>query len=70
VQYWAATIFWISGYCLSLFLFLALTDCLCIFISFTAIPEIQTAIMPKQGLLDGVFWTPQVIGGSGFIIAS
>ncbi|KAK7046904.1 hypothetical protein R3P38DRAFT_89014 [Favolaschia claudopus] len=50
VQYWAATIFWISG--------------------FTAIPTIQTAIMPKQGLLDGVFWTPQVIGGSGFIIAS
>ncbi|KAJ6572104.1 hypothetical protein B0H19DRAFT_937256 [Mycena capillaripes] len=50
VQYWAATIFWISG--------------------FTAIPTIQTAIMPKQGLLDGVFWTPQVIGGTGFIIAS
>ncbi|KAJ7793404.1 hypothetical protein B0H14DRAFT_2926927 [Mycena olivaceomarginata] len=50
VQYWAATIFWISG--------------------FTAIPTIQTAIMPKQGLLDGVFWTPQVVGGTGFIIAS
>jgi hypothetical protein len=50
--------------------FKTLTDCLCIFVSFTAIPEIQTAIMPKQGLLDGVFWTPQVIGGSGFIIAS
>ncbi|KAF7348579.1 hypothetical protein MVEN_01375500 [Mycena venus] len=50
VQYWAATIFWISG--------------------FTAIPTIQTAIMDKQGLLDGVFWTPQVIGGTGFIIAS
>ncbi|KAJ7253761.1 hypothetical protein B0H12DRAFT_1071425 [Mycena haematopus] len=41
VQYWAATIFWISG--------------------FTAIPTVQTAIMPKQGLLDGVFWTPQVL---------
>ncbi|KAF7323645.1 hypothetical protein MKEN_00585200 [Mycena kentingensis (nom. inval.)] len=50
VQYWAATIFWISG--------------------FTAIPTIQNAISSNQGLLDGVFWTPQVIGGTGFIIAS
>ncbi|KAJ7054497.1 hypothetical protein C8F01DRAFT_1163582 [Mycena amicta] len=50
VQYWAATIFWISG--------------------FTAIPTIQNAIMPHTGVLDGVFWTPQVVGGSGFIIAS
>ncbi|KAJ6491261.1 hypothetical protein C8R47DRAFT_976550 [Mycena vitilis] len=50
VQFWAATIFWISG--------------------FTAIPAIQTAIMPEQGLLDGVFWTPQVVGGCGFIISS
>ncbi|KAJ6532769.1 hypothetical protein DFH09DRAFT_134102 [Mycena vulgaris] len=50
VQYWAATIFWISG--------------------FTAIPAIQTAIKPHTGLLNGVFWTPQVIGGTGFIIAS
>ncbi|KAJ7794646.1 hypothetical protein B0H14DRAFT_3556636 [Mycena olivaceomarginata] len=38
VQYWAATIFWISG--------------------FTAIPTIQTAIMPKQGLLDGGILDP------------
>ncbi|KAJ7794648.1 hypothetical protein B0H14DRAFT_2922629 [Mycena olivaceomarginata] len=38
--------------------------------AFTAIPTIQTAIMPKQGLLDGAFWTPQVVGGTGFIIAS
>lgn len=37
---------------------------------FTAIPTIQSAIMSKTGLLDGVFWTPQVIGGSGFIISS
>ncbi|KAJ7484376.1 hypothetical protein FB451DRAFT_82817 [Mycena latifolia] len=50
VQYWAATIFWISG--------------------FTAIPAIQTAIKSRTDVLDGVFWTPQVIGGTGFIIAS
>ncbi|KAJ6616516.1 hypothetical protein B0H10DRAFT_1397839 [Mycena sp. CBHHK59/15] len=50
VQYWAATIFWISG--------------------FTGLPTIQESIMPKTGLIDGVFWTPQVIGGTGFIISS
>lgn len=26
--------------------------------------------MPNTPLLDGVFWSPQVIGGSGFIISS
>jgi len=50
VQYWAATIFWISG--------------------FTAIPTVQTSIQPKTAILDVFFWTPQVIGGCGFIIAS
>ncbi|KAF9457915.1 hypothetical protein BDZ94DRAFT_157835 [Collybia nuda] len=37
---------------------------------FTAIPTIQSAIKSNSGLLDGVFWTPQVIGGSGFIISA
>jgi len=37
---------------------------------FTAIPTIQDAISPHTGLLDGIFWTPQVVGGSGFIISS
>ncbi|KAJ7201573.1 hypothetical protein GGX14DRAFT_464297 [Mycena pura] len=37
---------------------------------FTAIPTIQNAIAPHTGLIDGVFWTPQVIGGCGFVIAS
>ncbi|KAF8869391.1 hypothetical protein BD779DRAFT_1614490 [Infundibulicybe gibba] len=37
---------------------------------FTAIPTIQSAIMSRTGLLDGVFWTPQVVGGSGFIISA
>ncbi|KAF9496325.1 hypothetical protein BDN71DRAFT_762931 [Pleurotus eryngii] len=50
VQFWAATIFWISGY--------------------TSIPTIQNKIQDNTGLLDGVFFTPQVVGGSGFIIAS
>ncbi|KIK70293.1 hypothetical protein GYMLUDRAFT_150661, partial [Collybiopsis luxurians FD-317 M1] len=37
---------------------------------FTALPEIQDAISTKTGVLDGVFWTPQVVGGTGFIISS
>ncbi|KAJ7718682.1 hypothetical protein DFH07DRAFT_872388 [Mycena maculata] len=50
VQYWAATIFWVSG--------------------FTAIPTVQNSIQSKTAILDVFFWTPQVIGGTGFIIAS
>ncbi|KAL8717493.1 MAG: hypothetical protein Q9225_005264 [Loekoesia sp. 1 TL-2023] len=34
---------------------------------FTALPGINN--MMSQGLLDGIYWTPQVIGGSGFIIS-
>ncbi|KAJ4468904.1 hypothetical protein J3R30DRAFT_3304544 [Lentinula aciculospora] len=49
-QFWAATIFWISG--------------------FTALPSIQDSITTRKGVLDGVFWTPQVVGGTGFIISS
>ncbi|KAJ3903990.1 hypothetical protein F5879DRAFT_802509 [Lentinula edodes] len=49
-QFWAATIFWISG--------------------FTALPSIQIAIETRTGVLDGVFWTPQVVGGMGFVISS
>ncbi|KAJ7793407.1 hypothetical protein B0H14DRAFT_148789 [Mycena olivaceomarginata] len=50
VQFWAATIFWISG--------------------FTALPAITTAIESRTALFNGVFWTPQVIGGTGFVISS
>ncbi|KAH0285000.1 hypothetical protein M436DRAFT_53288 [Aureobasidium namibiae CBS 147.97] len=34
---------------------------------FTALPGIMNKLSP--GLSDGVFWTPQVIGGSGFILS-
>lgn len=51
VQFWAATIFWISGW--------------------TGLPKIFDTIQSKSTRLeDGVYWTPQVIGGSGFVIAS
>jgi hypothetical protein len=34
---------------------------------FTALPGINNVL--SQGLLDGIFWTPQIIGGSGFIVS-
>lgn len=34
---------------------------------FTALPGVNN--MMSQGLLDGIYWTPQVIGGSGFIVS-
>ncbi|KAI4139183.1 MAG: hypothetical protein L6R39_006433 [Caloplaca ligustica] len=34
---------------------------------FTALPGVNNEM--SQGLLDGLFWTPQVIGGSGFIVS-
>lgn len=34
---------------------------------FTALPGIQNVM--SQGLLDGIYWTPQIIGGSGFIVS-
>lgn len=34
---------------------------------FTALPGIINVM--SQGLLDGVFWTPQIVGGSGFILS-
>lgn len=37
---------------------------------FTAIPNIQEGLMNNQGLNDGIFWTPQVIGGTGFMISA
>jgi len=37
---------------------------------FTSIPTIQTAIKPKTQLLNGVYWSPQVIGGTGFVISA
>lgn len=37
---------------------------------FTALPSIQEGLLSRNGVRDGVFWTPQVVGGSGFIISS
>jgi hypothetical protein len=37
---------------------------------FTGLPEMQNIIMSTPRLLNGSFWTPQVIGGCGFIISS
>ena len=35
---------------------------------FTGLPNV---IDPENiGLMDGIYWTPQVIGGSGFIVSS
>lgn len=34
---------------------------------FTALPGINNKM--SQGLLDGIYWTPQIVGGSGFIIS-
>ncbi|KAJ5468735.1 hypothetical protein N7475_006487 [Penicillium sp. IBT 31633x] len=34
---------------------------------FTALPGIANHM--SQGLTDGVFWTPQIVGGSGFILS-
>lgn len=34
---------------------------------FTALPGINNVL--SQGLLDGIFWTPQIVGGTGFIIS-
>ena len=34
---------------------------------FTALPGINNKM--SQGLLDGIFWVPQMVGGSGFIIS-
>jgi len=35
---------------------------------FTALPGINNVM--SQGLVDGIYWTPQVVGGSGFIVSS
>ncbi|KAK9372098.1 uncharacterized protein V1513DRAFT_460857 [Lipomyces chichibuensis] len=35
---------------------------------FTALPGIHNKM--SQGLLDGIYWTPQIVGGSGFIVSS
>ena len=34
---------------------------------FTALPGINDKL--SQGLLDGIYWTPQIVGGTGFIIS-
>jgi hypothetical protein len=33
----------------------------------TALPGINNKM--SQGLLDGIYWTPQIVGGTGFIIS-
>ncbi|OBT88140.1 hypothetical protein VE02_03519 [Pseudogymnoascus sp. 03VT05] len=35
---------------------------------FTALPSIQSSLSPRA--VDGAYWAPQVIGGSGFIVSS
>lgn len=35
---------------------------------FTALPGIANHLT-SQGLLNGVFWVPQIVGGSGFIVS-
>ena len=35
---------------------------------FTALPGINNVI-GSQGLLDGIYWAPQIVGGTGFIIS-
>ncbi|KAK9364701.1 hypothetical protein V1509DRAFT_656047 [Lipomyces kononenkoae] len=35
---------------------------------FTALPGINNKL--SQGLLDGIFWTPQIVGGMGFVVSS
>ncbi|MCJ1253213.1 hypothetical protein MMC24_001024 [Lignoscripta atroalba] len=34
---------------------------------FTALPGLNNKM--SQGLLDGIYWTPQIVGGTGFIIS-
>ncbi|MCJ1244772.1 hypothetical protein MMC30_001972 [Trapelia coarctata] len=34
---------------------------------FTALPGVNNKL--SQGLLDGIFWTPQIVGGTGFIVS-
>ena len=36
---------------------------------FTALPQIQS-LLPTQSAINGAYWIPQIIGGSGFIISS
>lgn len=37
---------------------------------FTGIPEVLGELEGHAGALDGAFWVPQVVGGTGFIISS
>ena len=37
---------------------------------FTAIPQIQDVLIPYQPSLNGAYWTPQIVGGAGFIVSS
>ena len=37
---------------------------------FTGLPAIFDALEPVTGAVNGIFWLPQVIGGTGFIVSS
>ena len=69
-QLCGATIFWISGYVTGYIIYVLGLDSNADTSSFTALPSIQEGLMSRNGVRDGVFWTPQIVGGSGFIISS
>jgi hypothetical protein len=71
IQMAAATIFWIST--MFVLNFLILPSMITHVIEYsTGLPGVIDGFPedPSVGLTDGVYWTPQVIGGSGFVAAS
>lgn len=69
-QFCGATIFWISGYGFWKHPSIRSRGLLIHSSRFTAIPTILSALENNTAALNGAFWSPQVIGGSGFIISS
>ena len=71
VQLWAATIFWISTVCVSILSGILHTKVEPILYS-TGLPGVIPGFPedPSVAITDIFFWTPQVVGGSGFIISS
>ena len=64
-QFCGATIFWVSK---PISLAISMSRLTYNQISgFTALPGINNKM--SQGLLDGIYWVPQMVGGSGFIIS-
>lgn len=37
---------------------------------FTGLQEIQQKIEGRTSVLNGIYWLPQVVGGTGFIVSS